>query len=503
MYSMKILFARHFVFYLFLVLCAGGFGVFYYLNSQAQHDAPKPIERVAQATVAVSVKASGKVEAENVARLGFPTTGAVQHIYFYEGDRVQAGDIIASLTQDSIIAAYDSAKETLAYYEYVKQDVATGAGDADRKVAETNVAIAEAELTRITKEYDIVVASAHSALLSTGLAAVPEKNTNDDVPPTISGSYTCNKEGSYVLKIYGSQSSTGHSYILSGLEGGTYSAYTEVASPLGTCGLTIQFASEEQYRNTTWTITLPNTRSTSYVALKHAYEQALTERTNAIERATQALTLARNTEASVTAPARRASLQSAQANIDAARAEVARLEAQVRDYTIKAPFSGTITENTLRIGEVVHQGRTISLMEEGRYEFKARIPEVDIAKIHVGDRADVTFDARPDTPLRGTVTYISPYAEQLEGVAYYDTQIEFETKPEWIRAGMNADVRIITDEKQNVLTLPERFIEKKDGEYFVYLGESTVPTKISTGLIGTNGIVEVVDLPLGTIVTAP
>lgn len=61
---MKMLFTRHFVFYLLLVMGAGGFGAFYYLNTQTQSDIHKPTERVAQATVAVSVKASGKVEAE-------------------------------------------------------------------------------------------------------------------------------------------------------------------------------------------------------------------------------------------------------------------------------------------------------------------------------------------------------------------------------------------------------------------------------------------------------
>ena len=62
---------------------------------------------------------------------------------------------------------------------------------------------------------------------------------------------------------------------------------------------------------------------------------------------------------------------------------------------------------------------------------------------------------------------------------------------------------MITLEKQNTLTLPERFIERRDGESFVYIGSATTPTQITTGLVGTNGIVEVIGLPLGTEVTAP
>ncbi|QQR64571.1 efflux RND transporter periplasmic adaptor subunit [Candidatus Kaiserbacteria bacterium] len=500
---MKILFTRYFVLYTLFTLGVILIGAFFYMKSHESNKEIRPTERVSHANISVFVKASGKMDALNIAKLGFPVSGTIQHIFFREGDVVKEGDIIASLTQDSIIASYESAKETLAYYEYTKDDIAAGTQDVDKQIAKTNVAIADAELARVTKEYDAIVKNARARLLSEGLTAIPEKSTNDDIPPIISGNYICDTEGGYTLKVFSSQSASGYSYVLTGLESGTYTAYTAVATPLGMCGLTIQFDDNDRYRNTTWTISLPNTRSPEYLNLKNAYDLAVTERTNAIERATQALTLAQNTESSVIAPARQGLLGGAQANIAAARADVARFEAEIRDYTIRAPFAGTITENTLRVGEVVHPARSISLMENGRYEFKARIPEVDVAKIQLGNQADVTFDALPETPLRGTIAYISPYAEQVEGVAYYDTKITFETAPDWLRAGLNADVRIITKEKQQALTLPERFIERKNGKNFVYRENETTPTQITTGLVGTNGLVEIIDLPLGTQVTAP
>ena len=75
----------------------------------------------------------------------------------------------------------------------------------------------------------------------------------------MSGTYTCDTEGSYLIKIYGSAAESGYSYNFSGLETGTESVSTEQPAPLGNCGLYLQFTPGDNYRATEWLIELPNT----------------------------------------------------------------------------------------------------------------------------------------------------------------------------------------------------------------------------------------------------
>jgi len=56
--------------------------------------------------------------------------------------------------------------------------------------------------------------------------------------PTVSGTYTCNQEGTYDVKTYSSTS--GVSVSFTGLEQGSF-LLTDVPRPMGTCGLFLSF----------------------------------------------------------------------------------------------------------------------------------------------------------------------------------------------------------------------------------------------------------------------
>ncbi len=241
-------------------------------------------------TVSKIISVSGTMNATQSADLSFPSGGIVETIAVHEGDVVTQGTELVILERAALMAEYQDAYGALLIAQADQRELATGIRPEERDVNTTKVAIAKEELARVTKSSNDKVANAYRTLLSSSLVARPVDKDNDDIAPTITGTYTCDA-GTYTLSLFRSGSQSGYSYRLSGLESGTYTAYTETPGSLGVCGLSIQFVTGVSYGSEDWTITIPNTESSAYVTNSNAYILAQTERDNAIESATQNLKL--------------------------------------------------------------------------------------------------------------------------------------------------------------------------------------------------------------------
>ncbi len=502
---MQILFARHFlrwiIIALVLVLVTS-----YFVNAYNVKN-PTQVETVTveAGTVRETITVSGKVEAKDVAELGFPRSGTIQNVYKKEGDSVVAGEILASLTQDSRVADYNSAVQNLKFQQALRAEVVRGPQNVARDVTATQVQSARDAVVRVKSEQAVLVENALTTMLSSGLEAMPVKMTNGRIPPTITGNYSCEEEGTYNITTFTSKSPTGYSYTLSGMESGTFTAYIDTAAPLGECGLMLQFDASERYGSETWTVAIPNKKSSLYLTNYNAYQLALQQQKNAEEAAEAALTLALASSKNANAPVSYESLAQADARVAQAEAELAIREAQIADYSIKAPFDGILTNFDIKVGELSQTEKNITIIKEGAYTLEARIPEIDIRKINLANQAIVQFDAAPNTELEASVTFISPLSSEVGGVAYYDTDIKLKDEPDWLREGLNADVMIESRSKVNVPVLPKRFLIFEPAGTFVLqsTGTEVVKTEVHTGLSGTNGYVEVLDLPLGTEVVLP
>lgn len=502
---MHVLFSRYVFWYVgvpIVLLLLGGFGYYAYSNAL---EAPRQTTTVARGTVSTLVTVSGKIEAEQTAKLSFPNTGTVHAVFKDDGDTVTAGEILASMTQGALVANYTTALQNLTYHEARKMELLDGPSSEARAVTATNVTIARDALARTTDEYARRVENARQTLFSADLEAVPVRKTNDDVPPTISGNYRCGQEGTYTISVFKSNSPTGYSYTLSGLEAGTLTAFTDAPSPLGQCGLQIQFDANELYRAADWTITVPNVHGTQYITNENAYTLALQQQKNAVEAAEQVLELALRTEQETNAEPTIHERTQFDAQIEEARAQLAASEAKIADYVIKAPFDGIITDSNIKVGEVADATRSMTLIKEGAYELTARIPEVDITKVREGQVAEVLFDASPTEPITATIAHISPMATDIDGVAYFEARLALTQNPSWLRTGLNADVNIVIEKRENVLTIPKRFILEENGSTFVLTGNSKTPERLSVrvGLMGNDGMIEVLDLIEGTVIVAP
>lgn len=412
------------------------------------------------------VSTSGKVIASQEVDLSFPETGRVASITVEVGDKVQTGQVLASLAMGTLVADLQAAEAQVALRRAETQNTSTN-------------------LEEVRGEQDTLVASAHRDLLSEGLAAVPNSSSYTVDPPDITGLYD-GPEGTYRIRVERDDVNRNDYELRTfGLE--TTAVITildDEPTPLGTRGLFISFPDDlSGYADTIWEVDVPNTKSSSYLANYNAYQEALRTRTRAIA-AAEADLAQQNSGSTV-----------AQARLKQAEAEVSRIQALIAERTLRAPFSGVVTVVDAEVGSVASANApAISLIGTGSYQVESFVPEVNIALIEVGDIARVTLDAYgDDTIFEARVVSIDPAETIRDGVSTYRALLEFSEIDPRIKSGMTANVVITTDVRESVISIPQGIVSDTDGKKYVRVkeGEETIEREITTGAVSSLGSVEV------------
>jgi len=95
-------------------------------------------------------------------------------------------------------------------------------------------------------------------------------------------------------------------------------------------------------------------------------------------------------------------------------------------------------------------------------ETKVKVDETDVARLRVGDTAQVLIDAFPDTTFRGKVTEIahSSVAAATTTTGSSDQAVDYEVRVQLIdppldtRPDFSATAKIVWDARKNVLSIP-------------------------------------------------
>lgn len=462
---------------------------------------------IEKGSITETVSVSGFVEAKNTANLSFPTIGIVTDVMTEEGQTVAQGDILATLGARTLVAQRAEAVAALQSAQSAYNELLAGPREEARAQTAQTVRAAQTAYTQAEQLEDEKVENARIALLSNSLAAYATDPDERATAPTVTGSYTCTEEGTYTITTYRSGAYSGYSYNFAGLESGSDSAYTTQTAPLGECGLQLQFASDSDYGTTQWTIPVPNSKSDSYVTYQNAYELAKKARETALQQAADSLSLAEKTETLSNAQPTSYEQQQARARISQAQAAVAAIDAQIVEKSIVAPFDGVVTTVDIRPGETAGNTPIITLLAEDAFTLTARIPEIDITKVTLGQKTETVFDAQSEKTFYGETTFVSPLATEIDGVAYFETTITLNETPEWIRSGLNADIEIIIEETHDTLRIPKRFVsnrvEDKAKATVLDSGQKETVQEIVITHTGNDGYYAITGLAEGTTVVAP
>ena len=139
------------------------------------------------------------------------------------------------------------------------------------------------------------------------------------------------------------------------------------------------------------------------------------------------------------------------------------------DAYIRAPRDGVILEVPVEIDTVVNRGTPVVIMfEESNLEVIANVDELDLVNVEIGAEARLRLDAFPDRELTGTVVATAPAATVQGGATIFPTTIALDVPDNLdIRPGMNADVTIVTEAREDVLLIPQQYIRTVGNRAFV------------------------------------
>ncbi len=106
-----------------------------------------------------------------------------------------------------------------------------------------------------------------------------------------------------------------------------------------------------------------------------------------------------------------AAIASSRADAVRARAQLEEARANIRDLTVLAPFDGTIATRTAEPGEVIQAGTAIvTLIDLTKVYLRGFIPEGEVGRVRVGQKARAFLDSDPKIPLEAVISRIDPQA---------------------------------------------------------------------------------------------
>jgi RND family efflux transporter MFP subunit len=174
----------------------------------------------------------------------------------------------------------------------------------------------------------------------------------------------------------------------------------------------------------------------------------------------------------------------AQARVDTAAVDVSTAELRLRYGTVTAPDSGTITSRTVTVGQIAQAGaEMLRMLRQDRVEWRAEVPETQLARIKVGQTVDVS--GVDGTVMKGRVRTVAPTIQTTNrtGIVYVDITGGN------ARPGMFARGEISAG-KGPGLVVPVESVVVQDGYSYVFVltGKNTVERRRVTqaGVYGSD-----------------
>jgi HlyD family secretion protein len=161
--------------------------------------------------------------------------------------------------------------------------------------------------------------------------------------------------------------------------------------------------------------------------------------------------------------------QAALHTVDQMNAALQNSQSSLAKTTILAPMDGRITRLAVQQGETAVPGTfnkdaalLLTISDMSVLETKVKVDETDVARLRVGDTAQVLIDAFPDTTFRGKVTEIA-HSSVVAGTTTtgtsdqavdYEVRVQLLDPPVDTRPDFSATAKIVWDSRKNVLSIP-------------------------------------------------
>jgi HlyD family secretion protein len=471
---------------------------------------------VQRAAVTSGVSGTGSMTAANQQNMGFPNGGHLTNVFVKVGDRVEPGQVIATIDDFTLRQTLQQQQAQLnsqqaALDRLISSPVADGAKDSlsqaqeildkTRKSASESLDAAEQEIDNAERKLDID----RKALDSAKDKLEADEDACDDGSSSTSTQTSTKRApagGAESLDdddddADGSTDNSSGTFGTSGMSGMSQRMQTTPAA----CN---NIASDKQ--------AVTSARQTVVVS-ENAVETAKKSRDSqkasgelSIANAEQSVVSARNTSNSESSD-RPFDIQEQRGSVVSQQAAVAAAQRDVDDATLRAPAAATVSAINGVVGEYLsptsngtsalapgsqagipgvesasaaqaaagvganpaRPGGTQFLVLDNIDAFQIVVPfnESDAATIQQNQKVNVSIDALPDVTLTGTVLSVAPTGTAISGVVtYYVTMVVDKSDPR-VKDGQTVRATVVTEELDNVLTVPSAAVRQEGGRSVV------------------------------------
>jgi len=156
--------------------------------------------------------------------------------------------------------------------------------------------------------------------------------------------------------------------------------------------------------------------------------------------------------------------------VQQAQSEVAALEEKVRDGRITAPTDGTLYSLPVKAGDYVRVGDLLAQMADlHRVRVRAFIDEPELGAIQQNEPVKITWDALPNRSWAGRTEIVPKQVVPRGTRSVGELLCAVSNDGLELLPNINVNVRINSQERVNVLSVPRGTVSTENGRRFVFV----------------------------------
>jgi HlyD family secretion protein len=154
------------------------------------------------------------------------------------------------------------------------------------------------------------------------------------------------------------------------------------------------------------------------------------------------------------------------------------------DYVVRSPIAGTVASVDASRGDKASSGTSVATVIADTQVAEVSLTEIDAAKVKVGMKATMTFDAVSDIELSGRVAELSPLGTVSQGVVTYTAKVAMDVQDDRVKPAMSVTASIITAASTDALLVPAAAVKKAtDGTSYVEVIDTPAATDESGAVV--------------------
>lgn len=502
--SKKILF----IIIVIVLIIFGGAKIFH------KKENPYVTEKIRKGDITQIVSVTGEIKRGDEINLSFQKTGIVKEIYVKEGERVKKGDRIASLDTSDLEIQLESAKSNLKSAQASYQKLIEGAEPQKKDIAQIEYENAKKGLDLAQNNLDAAQQKIPSILSDAFSQIQSAYNLIESIFKIHFKFYTKyawsdRYQDALLVQKERDEVKLARDNVNSLMDDPSENSLRETINYLDKVRKDLKMleiiSSEDKYFNE-----FSADEKQSIITLEQALNLSWSNATdlyNNIQSLKTSLEIAKGKEevaernlSLLESPPRKEDVGFYQAKIDQAKSQISLIENQINQSILKSPIDGEVIQINKKVGEYISSFDTnpfTKIISGNSVYVEANVPESDIAKVSKGNECLITLDAFPEVEFSGNIFEIDPAPSVIGGVVYYKVKSTIGNHQDLInkmKVGMTANLDIITAQKKNIISIPQRAIFYKDGKKFVRVLENGIlkEKEVKTGIRGSGGEIEII-----------